>query len=120
MRVKHSKEFCDADTLRRIAQRRVDLHMTQKQLAEKLGYSMRTYVSRVEVGTLPLSTERLPRWAELLDTTVEYLLTGNEEDSQAVVADTVLDSIVSNYKKLSEDERALLLDFSKVLVKGHK
>lgn len=113
-RIKHRKEFCDEETLKRIAQRREDLRISQRQLAEKLGYSTRTYVSRVELGTLPLAKENLPKWADALKTTVSYLL--HQDEEPVFRADPMLDMLLSNYDQMTEAEKKMLFDFSNLLL----
>lgn len=119
-RLKRLKEFCDEETLKRIAQRREELHISQRQLAEMLGYSTRTYISRVEIGSLPLAKERLPKWADALKTSVEYLL-HEQEDASAVTAssDPLLDMLISNYDQMNADEKKILFDFSNLILKRY-
>ena len=119
-RLKRRKEFCDEETLRRIALRREELHISQRQLAEMLGYSTRTYISRVELGSLPLAKERLPKWADALKTSVEYLL-HEQEDASAVTAssDPLLDMLISNYDQMNADEKKILFDFSNLILKRY-
>lgn len=119
-RLKRRKEFCDEETLRRIALRREELHISQRQLAEMLGYSTRTYISRVELGSLPLAKERLPKWADALKTSVAYLL-HEQEDASAVTAssDPLLDMLISNYDQMNSDEKKILFDFSNLILKRY-
>lgn len=119
-RLKHRKEFCDEETLKRIAQRREELHISQRQLAEMLGYSTRTYVSRVELGTLPLAKERLPKWADALKTSVAYLLHEQEDAASVTVSsDPLLDMLISNYDQMNADEKKILFDFSNLILKRY-
>lgn len=119
-RLKRRKEFCDEETLKRIAQRREELHISQRQLAEMLGYSTRTYVSRVELGTLPLAKERLPKWADALKTSVAYLLHEQEDAASVTVSsDPLLDMLISNYDQMNSDEKKILFDFSNLILKRY-
>ena len=119
-RLKRRKEFCDEETLRRIALRREELHISQRQLAEMLGYSTRTYISRVELGNLPLAKDRIPKWAEVLKTSPAYLLHEQEDSSNAKVsADPLLDMLISNYDQMNADEKKILFDFSNLILKRY-
>lgn len=113
-RLKHRKEFCDEETLKRIAQRRQDLHLSQRQLSEKLGYSTRTYVSRVELGSLPLAKENIGKWAAALQTSAAYLL--HEEEEPVFRADPMLDMLMSNYDQMTDAEKKMLFDFSNLIM----
>lgn len=119
-RLKRRKEFCDEETLKRIYLRREELHISQRQLAEMLGYSTRTYVSRVELGTLPLAKERLPKWADALKTSVAYLLHEQEDAASVTVSsDPLLDMLISNYDQMNADEKKILFDFSNLILKRY-
>lgn len=119
-RLKRRKEFCDEETLRRISLRREELHISQRQLAEMLGYSTRTYISRVELGNLPLAKDRIPKWAEALKTSPAYLLHEQEDSSIAKVsADPLLDMLISNYDQMNADEKKILFDFSNLILKRY-
>ena len=119
-RLKRRKEFCDDETLKRIYLRREELHISQRQLAEMLGYATRTYVSRVELGTLPLAKERLPKWADALKTSVSYLLHEQEDAASVTVSsDPLLDMLISNYDQMNADEKKILFDFSNLILKRY-
>lgn len=119
-RIKHRKEFCDEETLRRIAKRREELHLSQRQLAELLGYSTRTYVSRVELGGLPLAKDKIQKWADALKTSAAYLLHEQEDSSKVTVSsDPILDMLISNYDQMNADEKKMLFDFSNMLLKRY-
>lgn len=112
----------DNETRRRIMERRVELNISQLELAKRLGYSSRSSVSRVERGTLPLSKQAVSKWAVALQTTPEYLLHQADSVDGAVVEKTEYDSDVENlvklYSKMNKKERALLLDFANALLKN--
>lgn len=119
-RLKRRKEFCDEETLKRISLRREELHISQRQLAEMLGYSTRTYISRVELGSLPLAKERLPKWADALKTSVAYLLHEQEDAASVTVSsDPLLDMLISNYDQMNADEKKMLFDFSNLILKRY-
>ena len=119
-RLKRRKEFCDEETLKRISLRREELHISQRQLAEMLGYSTRTYISRVELGNLPLAKERLPKWADALKTSVAYLLHEQEDAASVTVSsDPLLDMLISNYDQMNADEKKILFDFSNLILKRY-
>ena len=58
----------------RIKQRRTELGMTQEELAARLGNKSRASVCTVEKGKEDLTTDRIARFAEALETTPAYLM----------------------------------------------
>ena len=59
-----------------IKKRRYELRMSQQELAFKMGYKTRSTLAKIESGENDVSQKKLQRFAEILDTTVEMLLTG--------------------------------------------
>ncbi len=62
-----------------IKRRRKELHMTQKELAYKCGYTDHTTIAKMENGLVDVTLGRLKKIAEALDTTVVDLIMGGEE-----------------------------------------
>lgn len=67
------------DTGRRIARRRQDLGLTREELGERAGM-VPGYIQYVEESTTPITTGDLLRLAAALDTTVDELLGGDQEE----------------------------------------
>lgn len=58
----------------RIKQRREELGLTQTELAERMGYKSRAAICTVEKDKEDLTTTRIRRFAEALQTTPAYLM----------------------------------------------
>lgn len=65
----------------RIAQRRKELHLTQEQLAEKLGLSLQS-ISCIELGKKAVRPENLANLCHYLDVTADYILCGKRSEEQ--------------------------------------
>ena len=61
-----------------IKERRIRLGLSQKELAEALGYQDRSAVSRLESGERQVAAEQLPELARILKCTVSELLEQKE------------------------------------------
>lgn len=59
-----------------IKKRRFELKMSQQDLADALGYKTRSTIAKIESGENDVSGRKLKRFAEVLDTTAEALLSG--------------------------------------------
>lgn len=59
-----------------IKKRRFELRMSQQDLADALGYKTRSTIAKIESGENDVTQKKLQRFAEVLDTTVESLVTG--------------------------------------------
>lgn len=60
-----------------IKKRRFELRMSQQDLADALGYKTRSTIAKIESGENDVTQKKLARFAEVLDTTVEALVTGS-------------------------------------------
>ena len=58
----------------RIKQRRLELGMTQTELAKKVGYSSYTTITKIEKGKIDLSQSKIVSLADALHTSVEYIM----------------------------------------------
>lgn len=61
-----------------IKKRRFELRMSQQELADAMGYKTRSTIAKIESGENDVSQKKLQKFAEVLDTTVEALISGNE------------------------------------------
>lgn len=87
---------------RRIRDARLDQHITQEQLADKLNLSI-AYMSRVERGNSCVNLKRLTQIAEVLNVTPGYLLTGSNTASKDYLREdfrNVLDRCTPEQQKL--------------------
>lgn len=57
-----------------IKKRRYELRMSQQELAEAMGYKTRSTIAKIESGENDVSQKKLQRFAAVLDTTVEALI----------------------------------------------
>lgn len=59
-----------------IKRRRYELKMSQQELADAMGYKTRSTIAKIESGENDVSQKKLEKFASVLDTTVEELITG--------------------------------------------
>lgn len=57
----------------RIKKRRLELNMSQEELALKVGYKSRSAINKIELGKIGIQQEKVEKFADALETTVEYL-----------------------------------------------
>ena len=65
----------------RIKQRRIELDLSQRDLAAKMGYASNTTIAKIEQGKVDVSQARAAQFAEALGVSVAYLM-GWEEISK--------------------------------------
>jgi len=87
---------------RRIKEARLEQHITQEQLADKINISV-AFMSRVERGNSEVNLKRLTQIAEVLNVTPGYLLTGSNTNSKDYLRQdfrNVLDRCTPEQQKL--------------------
>ena len=85
----------------RIKLRREQLNMTQEELAQKVGYTSRSSVAKVESNANGMVQSKLLLFANALKTTPAYLLGWEEPDTEQIKEDAVADIFV----RLRSDEK---------------
>lgn len=90
-----------------IKQRRLELHMSQEELAKKLGYSDKTAISKIESSKSDLTQSKIVQFAKALNTTPLYLL-GYEPSHGLSTQTTRL--IIDRFESAPEDtQRAICI-----------
>lgn len=62
----------------RIKKRRLELNMTQEQLADKLGYKSKSSINKIELDSRNLTQPKIKLIADTLKTTPEYIMGWDE------------------------------------------
>ncbi len=58
----------------KIRARREELHLTQQQLADRMGYKSKSTINKIEMGKADVSQSGVRRFADALSTTISYLM----------------------------------------------
>lgn len=97
-----------------IKQRRMELGLTQLQLAKKMGYSDKTMISKIENGLVDLSISKVVEFAEVLDTEPRLLMGWTEEEPAG--NDSKQAQLMGLLNKLPQDDQAQLLKIAKAFL----
>lgn len=105
----------------RIKKRRLELEMSQEELAKKVGYSHKTAICKIEAGERKLKEDVISNLAKALDTTPAYLMGWQDEDDRR----ERMARFYYRYEELSDLEQAMVRkimncdeDFNKLGGKG--
>lgn len=82
---------------------RIQSHLTQEKLSEMLDISVKHY-SEVERGITGLSVEKLIELSDILSTSLDYLLKGENTD------EVLPHIVIETYHSCPENRRAYFLD----------
>lgn len=79
----------------RIKQKRIELNMSQDELAKKVGYKSRSSIQKIECArNLPLP--KVEKMALALDCTPSYLMGWEETEGERVAMDYLVDAYIKN------------------------
>jgi len=100
-----------------IKRRRLELGLTQLDLAKRLGYNDKSTIAKIEKGNTDLSVSKLISFAKALNTTPLKLI--GAENASPLVDYLVLSAdeqfIVDTYSRSDDAEKKLLLAYFKAL-----
>jgi transcriptional regulator with XRE-family HTH domain len=87
----------------RIRQCRMDLGMSQEELAEAVGYTGRSAIARIESGRNKVSISKIPIFAKALHTTEAYLLgVDSKKSAEEAIITYAQNSTTDTAKKLRD------------------
>lgn len=104
-----------------IALRRKELGITQEELAHLMGYKSKSTINKIELGINDIPQSKVIKFAEVLNTTVAYLMDWEGQEKKS--ADD--DGLSENKKKLlkfiqsvPEDKAELVLRVMRSIVEN--
>ena len=80
----------------KIKSRRIELGMTQMDLAKKMGYKSKSTINKIELGINDINQSKMKKMAHALEVPVDYLIDDN------VVETTVASVSVKHLSKYAE------------------
>lgn len=100
-----------------IRKRREELGWTQQELADKMGYTSKSTITRIEKGYNDVSQSNIMKFAEVLDVPVSYLMEWGKDIDYAILDDSkkIIGKFESEFKKLSAPNRENVLRYIEFL-----
>lgn len=94
----------------RIKAMRLKNDLTQSELAEKMGYSEKSSIARIEHGKVDLPSSKVEEFSNVLHCSAAYLMGWEDpvEESPWVLSD-IEKQIIVRYRSLPEGERNMIL-----------
>ena len=107
----------------RIKQRRIELGLSQEQLAHKLGNKSRASVCTVENDKEDLTSDRIRKYAEALETTPAYIMGWEDKNGDLTVLGQLGDSyekqkLLKTLSNYSSDQLAEFVKFLTLFTKA--
>ena len=93
---------------KRLRSRREELHITQEELGNKLGYS-KSFISKVEKGEHEIPQSKVVLAATALRTTKEYLMGWILDPNVQIQLDNSERMLINYYRSMNSDGKSVLL-----------
>lgn len=104
----------------RIKLKRIEKGWSQRDLAAKMKYSNHSTIGKIEAGKVDIPQSRVVQFAEVLNTSIAYLM-GWEEKIEAdpvgmaqlhieMIMDEDISEIFEDFKKLDDTKRKIIKD----------
>jgi len=103
----------------RIRKRRIELGMSQTDLAIKMGYKTKSSICEVEKGGDNLTQNRIAKFAEALKVTPSYLMGWDGSVDYDLILDPDEKAIVLEYRKANNSQKETLKRIFDLLNKEH-
>ncbi|MFV0553052.1 MAG: helix-turn-helix domain-containing protein [Anaerorhabdus sp.] len=104
----------------KIKERRLQLNMSQDELANKLGYSSRSSINKIELGINDITQSKVKDFADALQTTPAFLMEWEEEKEDDISFDDFRFALYGEVKDLTEGQKEDLLNFARFLKSNNK
>jgi len=69
----------------KIRERRIELGMTQEELAKRVGYTSRSTINKVEMSQRDVTHSMIIKYAQALHTTPSYLMGWYDEEDEKLI-----------------------------------
>ena len=97
----------------RIKFRRIQMGLSQEELASKLGYKSRSTINKIELGVNDITQSKVSAIAKALDTTSAYLM-GWDDEQPSGVSTKGLSEIDSIFSQLTPSRQSKLLELARL------
>lgn len=120
------------DIGKRIKQKREEYGWTQEELAKRMGYKSKSTINKIEMGINDISQSKIVKFAEVLNTSVAYLMGWDQEQIDALSemqkeADAYEDAIeqqiydlIHGISQMSDEELEYRQEFIDLLINLYK
>ena len=100
----------------KIKSRRIELGMTQMDLAKKMGYKSKSTINKIELGINDINQSKMQKMAHALEVPVEYFIDDNiVETTTASVSVKHLSKYAELLSKLSPKSQASAIQYIEFL-----
>jgi transcriptional regulator with XRE-family HTH domain len=105
----------------KIKARRLELGISQRELARRMGYSDNSTLNRIEKGTVDVTQAKVVQFSKALNCSIAYLMDWEEDEKNTT--DNLTDGeklLLSLFRQVPEDMQDVVLEMIQVSLKNRK
>lgn len=108
----------------KIKNRRLELGWSQQDLADKMGYTSKSTITRIEKGYNDVSQKHVAQFAEVLGTSIAYLMDWQDEKEVSInskpttTEDSELSELISLLNDATPDQKKMVLQLAKTFLQS--
>lgn len=99
----------------KIRKRRIELGWTQQELADKMGYTSKSTINKIEKGRSDVAQKNIAKFAEVLGVSIAYLMDW-EEDYTVTINDPTMGELTLLIETATPEQKKNLLAIAKALL----
>ena len=101
----------------KIKLRRIELGWSQQKLADMMGYTSKSTITKIEKGIVDVSQRNIEKFAEVLDVSIAYLMDWDSSPDESINPVTPLvQQHLENYSRLNPESQKIVDDLINVLL----
>ena len=100
----------------RVRKRRLEIGLTQEELAQRAKYAHKTSISKIEQGKSEIPQEKMRDFAEALNTTIAYLMGWTQDIDNRTGLSVEERQLISYYRSLNGAGKVAMMSMVQGLV----
>lgn len=100
----------------KIKERRIQLGWSQQKLADLMGYTSKSTITKIEKGKSDVNQKNIERFAEVLKVSIAYLMDW-EEDEEPAEADSFTLKMMEIAQNATPEQKAMILGLADTVLR---
>lgn len=101
----------------KIKKRRMELGLSQRELAKKMGYSDNSTLARIEQGKVDVYQNKIVEFSEVLGVSIAYLMDWEEETPEKIQLNEGEEMLLDLFRRVPVESQRMVLDMIKIVLK---
>ena len=108
----------------KIRQRRIELGLSQRDLAFKMGYTNNSTIAKIEQGKVDVSQSRVLQFSKVLGVSIAYLMDWDSDSKESSFAEMTLTEgelqLLDLFNRVPRDQQQLVLQMIRAALRSQE